>query len=320
MKCKVCKSKNINKVDIFKPYIDKKFEFKVYDCFDCKSRFIGNEDIENYKDSLYSECNTPYKRHYTQAEHIKDLLNNDLQKCKEEIAINNIIFNDILIAIENSNKNISILEVGCATGYITAYLQKIGYKNSYGIDLSDEPIKYAKKTFGDYFGLHAKSQKYDVIFFQGVVGCVINPFEFLEFYLSLLSKNGIIIFNAPDVDSIKETNELWVDSPPPDVITLFHKDVFVSLLSDKYEVSMYKTYIPVNILKKYVNIILNRKNNIYPRRFIQLSLSGEDHSAYIFKTLIKRIAVYFVEFLVNVKLFKRYSNEYGLILSIKNKK
>ena len=152
------------------------------------------------------------------------------------------------------------------------------------------------------------------------MGCVINPFEFLEFYLSLLSKNGIIIFNAPDVDSIKETNELWVDSPPPDVITLFHKDVFVSLLSDKYEVSMYKTYIPVNILKKYVNIILNRKNNIYPRRFIQLSLSGEDHSAYIFKTLIKRIAVYFVEFLVNVKLFKRYSNEYGLILSIKNKK
>ncbi len=41
--------------------------------------------------------------------------------------------------VKNSQK-LSILEVGCPTGYVTAYLQNIGYKDSLGTNISSSAI------------------------------------------------------------------------------------------------------------------------------------------------------------------------------------
>jgi len=44
------------------------------------------------------------------------------------------------------NKNVKILEIGFGTGYFLKYLLENGYRNIYGIELSDEETEFVKKN------------------------------------------------------------------------------------------------------------------------------------------------------------------------------
>ena len=317
MKCKICQSDKIVLKEKFKPYIDVNFEFDIYDCLNCKSRFAIDVELDENKKELHSNNQSPYVEHYKKAEEIKELMENDLLQCERKLIVNDLLMKKVFKYIEKfNNKNISILEIGCSTGYITAFLQKKGYINSFGIDISSEPIEYAKQTFGNFYGLKEEEKEYDIIFFTGVIGCVAEPIEFIKHYMSYLSDNGVMLFNAPNVDSVKELDEIWVSSPPPDVIILFEKDSFNFVLKEFFDVKYFTTFTPVNILLKYLNKLQKKKNNIYPRKFYSENVMKKIKKSK-YKQLFKKIILFLIIILVKGKILRNYSDEYGLIYEVK---
>jgi 2-polyprenyl-3-methyl-5-hydroxy-6-metoxy-1,4-benzoquinol methylase len=55
---------------------------------------------------------------------------------------------ELMLFLENAsliNKSNSILDYGCAVGFLTKSIFDLGYKNIYGVDISDWAIKKAKK-------------------------------------------------------------------------------------------------------------------------------------------------------------------------------
>jgi len=320
MICDICNSDNIDKIYKFKPYNDIEFEFNIYDCLNCQTRFAKSLHLDYDKTILHSNVESPYLEHYKKANEVKELLKNNLNQFEYEFLQNDLLLKKVLMEIDNFNdKNISILEIGCSTGYITAFLQAKGYKNAFGIDISHEPIEYAKKTFGNFYATKEEDKKYDIIFFTGVIGCVSSPMEFLNYYLEFLTKKGVMLFNAPDVDSVKETNETWVSSPPPDVIFLFQRELFLKSFEEKYEIGSYKTFTPINILFKYLNKFRRKKNNQYPRNFYTKNRDSISLSSSKLKKIVKKIIVLIIKILLNLKVLKKYSDEYGLIYKIQKK-
>lgn len=313
MKCKICKSKNIQKITDFQPYNDKEWCFRLFECLECTTRFAQREENINYHEELHSNNNSPYMAHYDTAEKIKSLLDTDLVKCGKILSQKSPIIKNILNYINGKNKDIAILELGCSSGYVTAYIQKLGYENALGVDISSSAIEYASSTFGDFYAVQEKAQKYDVIFHTGLIGCVDNPIEFLQYYLDLLSEDGVMFFNAPDVDSIHETGEIWVSTPPPDLIYLFQKDIFSKTFANRYIITSTKTTSPLIVLRKYLNKYLNKQNNIYPRNFYRKSNKNIKPTNKFYKGIVS----IFVTVLIKVKILKSYSDEYGLIIKVK---
>jgi 2-polyprenyl-3-methyl-5-hydroxy-6-metoxy-1,4-benzoquinol methylase len=317
MKCKICASTNTIKIEDFTPYRDKDWVFEIYDCLECHTRFTIRDSAREYHEEIHSIKNSPYQHHYNLAENIKKTLDTPIE-CKKALIKKSKVLSTLFEYIETThNFDLSIMEIGCSTGYVTACLQNLGYKNTLGIDISTSAIAYAKETFGNFYALkEPDNMKYDVIFHIGVIGCVTDPIEFLEYYLDKLKENGVMFFNVPNVNSVLELNELWVSTPPPDLIYLFKGNEFKNILSNKsLEVDIIETLSPNSILKKYINKLRHHPINVYPRLFITKK-SYRSHSTKI-KKFMKKIIFSIVEILVKSKILKHFSDEYGLIFSVK---
>ena len=160
----------------------------------------------------------------------------------------------------------SILEVGCSTGFVTAFLRFIGYDIE-GIDISESAVSYAKATFGLFYNLQPKKKQYEIVIHLGLIGCVDDPKEFLSGYLDLLKPNGEMFFNAPDVASPKQLGELWVSTPPPDLIYLFNEKSFQYMLNNSFNVKCVKVSAKREIVWKNIKKIMNKDYNVYPKIF-----------------------------------------------------
>ena len=98
-----------------------------------------------------------------------------------------------------------ILDVGCGAGVFLSTAAKNGW-NCTGIELSGTGAKSAREkginveeiSFDDYI----TSEKFDCITFWGVLEHVVNPIEQLNKAVSLLSENGMIVFEVPSSDSL----------------------------------------------------------------------------------------------------------------------
>lgn len=136
--------------------------------------YIGSDDTVNYK-SLYKV----FKRRY-------------------------------LSLIKHFSDNAMILDVGCGTGYLLSFLNKAGYNNLYGIDISEEQVNIVKKkglnadkiNFFDFIKINKK--KYDIIFAMDVVEHFHKEelVELFNGFYSLLNENGILIIHTPNGDGI----------------------------------------------------------------------------------------------------------------------
>jgi len=317
--CRLCGSTGVRKLCSFDPYTDLELKYEVFICASCKARYCFSKEIAENKKKLHSQRHSPYQSQYDLAMFYKEFMKIDINKTLFLLRKSPLI-DKVFRYIELSSKeDLRILEVGCSTGYITALLNQIGCK-SFGIDISEEPINFAKSHFGDYYGQkEQKNIKYDLIFFKGVIGCVDNPRKFLKKYLNLLSDSGVMLFNAPDVDSVNETGEIWVDSPPPDVNFLFKSASFEVILDKKnYVIETQKYTEGLYILKRNINNLIGKKNNLYPRNFFSEEVIYRQGKS-SFKIFIKDILGYFGLLFAKLKLIKTYSSEYGLIIKIERR-
>jgi len=78
--------------------------------------------------------------------------------------------------IEKMNRNIKILEVGSNVGNQLLLLQKMGFKNLYGIEINDYAVELSKQSTnniniiqGSAFDIPFKNEYFDLVFTSGVL-------------------------------------------------------------------------------------------------------------------------------------------------------
>lgn len=174
-----------------------------------------------------------------------------------------------------SNKESKILDIGCGTGHFLHYIEKKGYKNFLGIDISPEQIAYSKEKISskviqadimDY--LSNSHNLYDVIAAHDFLEHVKNEivFEFLELVYDSLNINGVFMIKVPNM-----SNPFSIDSRYRDFTHLSgftEKSLYqilysvgfkkIEIFSSKIFISSWKTIIRrfiVRILHKFIKFL-----------------------------------------------------------------
>lgn len=128
-------------------------------------------------------------------------------------------------------KGAKILEVGCATGFLTSLFLLSGHDIT-GVDISGDAVESAKRDFGGKFFKPDDPQivaqsPYDAILHLGTIGCVEDPIGMIEELMRLLRPGGLMIFNAPNADACLLRDQVWFSTAyPPDLVTLFKPGFF----------------------------------------------------------------------------------------------
>lgn len=98
----------------------------------------------------------------------------------------------------------NIADIGCHSGFLTAEIVDANEKNLYGLDISPQAIKVAKKrlkngTFvrGDAHALPYKNNFFDVVYCLEMLEHVNNPELVLREIKRVLKKNGKAIILVP---------------------------------------------------------------------------------------------------------------------------
>jgi len=317
--CQICKVHGPEFLTQFSPFIDVAWCFDIYQCKNCGVRYALRDRKINYHELLHSKRGTSYDGHYQLAENVSRLLkSNDIELCERFIKKSAYKYSLIIDFLKDRNSyDEDILEIGCSSGFLTAFLNALGYRVE-GIDSSESAILYAEKTFGSYYNMQPKKKAYNVIFHLGLIGCVDNPPEFISKYLALLKPGGCMVFNAPNVESVNKLGELWVDTPPPDLIYLFSEDSIKRLCGAGYHVDLRKMYSKGEIIRKNIYRIFKIKYYHYPVNFFKNNEMHKHNKTISVFLFLKKVFWLSLNVLYYLKIFKYYSDDYGLIVTIRN--
>lgn len=130
-----------------------------------------------------------------------------MYEAEEKLWWYKILHEKILAEIKQkftSNKDISILDIGCGTGGLLSFLQQHSYINLQGIDYSDNSISFLKlrnlnvrKANIDNIDVIFQNQQFDVIICNDVFYCLDKPqiINALQNINALLKTNAIFLSN-----------------------------------------------------------------------------------------------------------------------------
>lgn len=103
------------------------------------------------------------------------------------------------------DKNAGIIDIGCGSGGLLWWLQKLGYKNTEGIDISEEQIEIARKLGINNVSredvmdfLNNSFKKYNIIFMRNFIEHFEKEdiVEILDKTRRLLKEDGILILQT----------------------------------------------------------------------------------------------------------------------------
>jgi len=223
-----------------------------------KCQKCGLVFIENPLDS--DSMSKFYKEYYSKVHQANDLLND-----KREI-----MYDLEIDFLKKHKSNGLVLDVGCSGGQFMDRLKRSGFSVE-GVEYGEGAYRAASKNHIVYHGLFPKlefTKTYDIIVFRGVIEHVLNPTEYLNRAISLLSSNGIIFITAtPNRESMtfKIFNKDWNMHYPEEHIIHFSVDDFVNYFSKKglkyyIENNMY-TETPYCNFSRDINQIADKINN-----------------------------------------------------------
>ena len=114
------------------------------------------------------------------------------------------------LVLEQIKPNSTVLELGCATGYMTKYMkEKLGCTVDV-VDLDCENVKkaevYAREAMCDdiddgiwFIRFYQKNNEYDYILFADVLEHLREPMDALKWAVRLLKPDGKIIISIPNI-------------------------------------------------------------------------------------------------------------------------
>lgn len=252
MRCNVCHADTAASLGSFRPYID--YECEVYECPECGSRFVQRDP--GIYERLHASATSPYAAHDDLGRAaIQYFQNHDLAGLRAHLRSNpkNRLVIDTLDGLHAEAR---LLEIGCSRGYLTAYFILAG-KQVVGTDISASAVAAASAAFGERFMAFdaerlAGMAPFDAIYHVGTIGCVDDPGGLTRTLLGWLKPDGILVFNAPDVQACRESGGIWLrGTTPPDLVTLFDAQFWRTRFNDLAVTSIEKLALP-----GYVNFAL----------------------------------------------------------------
>lgn len=109
------------------------------------------------------------------------------------------------------NKNVSILDVGCANGGLLVWLKKLGYKNLSGLDVPKRCIENARKQGanafqGNLFSIDSDipDKKFDFITFTHVLEHIYDLRKAVNNLVGKLNEKGILYVETPNASRFAE--------------------------------------------------------------------------------------------------------------------
>jgi len=105
----------------------------------------------------------------------------------------------------NRSKDIKILDIGCGDGSYIKTINKIGYKNTYGVDFANEAIGFCKEKRVKNIRLHNmenglpffENNFFDVVVMLDSLEHIKNENKILEEINRILKPGGVILINVP---------------------------------------------------------------------------------------------------------------------------
>ena len=216
MRCRICSGEQTKLLFISQDLHGRKIlsgeEFEIRQCPDCKATFTAIKVDKRY-------YNRYYPQDYYQSSHygffIKGIISwlqrvSFLQKLR-------------LIKRYKPEGN-NILEIGCGQG---DFLSKLpSYFKKYGVEINESACQHIRechkditiynKKLGDG-GFDGGGRRYDLIVMWQVFEHIDNPGDFLKDITGLLAKDGVIILEIPNRNSIgfKVAKKFWfhLDTP-----------------------------------------------------------------------------------------------------------
>jgi len=318
--CPVCGAKECRFLDHFRPYSDVDWTFDIFSCITCGARFALRDPAIDYYDILHTTEGSSYSPHYEMAATVRGFLENRrLDACERYLKRAAQKYGEVIDFIKKKRKPLSILEIGSTTGFMTAFLRGRGHEAE-GIDISQRAIRYAQSTFGPFFSDRPSKAHYDLIFHLGLIGCLDQPRAFLKETLTLLSEEGEMIFNAPNVKSAEELGELWVSTPPPDLVTLFHDGSFRAMVDEPFEVKVRKVDRWNEIVSKNTRTRWRLPYTHFPVSFVQQRSKGLNRMKPLVRRHLKTAWAGACRLIDLLGPLKRYESEYGLMVTIRRKR
>lgn len=108
------------------------------------------------------------------------------------------------------SKDARILDVGCGTGHFLYYLNKKGYQDFLGIDISPQQVEFCKKNISEkvkladaFRFLQDKEGVYDMVVAHDVLEHILKEktFAFLDLAYQSLNDNGVFIVRVPNMSN-----------------------------------------------------------------------------------------------------------------------
>ena len=107
------------------------------------------------------------------------------------------------------NKNIKILDIGCGMGHFLYFLEREGYQNFIGIDISEDQINFCKKDItekvlvADIFEFLKRGEKFNVISANDVIEHQPKEklLEFLNLIFNSLNDGGILFVKTDNMSN-----------------------------------------------------------------------------------------------------------------------
>jgi 2-polyprenyl-3-methyl-5-hydroxy-6-metoxy-1,4-benzoquinol methylase len=189
----------------------------------------------NYRDKFYSKYVSAHTRQLYGEQSLDDI--------KKQFPVWQKYFGRFLPL----DKNAKILDLGCGNGGFVWWLQKIGYQNTEGVDISEEQVQQAEKLrienifHGNFLEfLKNKKEVYEVIFARDVLEHF-NKEEILDALGAIfvsLKKGGVFI-----AQTVNAENLLWG--------RLRHGDFIHELAFTKESITQILTVTGFNEIKIY---------------------------------------------------------------------
>ncbi len=200
--CTLCQSGNIQKIFIARNQhgrhlLDGKDTFPVYSCGACGSVFLGGLVIDSN-----------YYKNYYKLGYYEQVGGSVLARLVTALSKFSVYVKQKLILVSVGKKDgskVSILDVGCGSG---GFLSKLdtGKFIKTGIEINPEGAALCRKNGLEVYDLTILDidfggRVFDVVTMWHVLEHVPNPVEVLKKISTILSRNGVLVFEVPNTDS-----------------------------------------------------------------------------------------------------------------------
>lgn len=320
MICRVCNSEETSLLKIYRPYSD--YECEIFDCGHCGSRFAPYR--KEIYEILHSNANSTYSWHSELARKTKNYFDKGDIKGLHDYLCETSKFRFIIDNVHKRSNRSKIMEVGCSKGYLSSYFI-LSMHDFAGTDVSTTAVETANDLFGNHFFVYGdssleKKAPFDIIYHVGTIGCIEKPLEFTIKLLNLLKEGGVLIFNSPNISACREQKKIWVQTPPPDLVTIFDKDFWLENFGQYAEVNIYvektspeeSSFLILDKLFSKSNGVANRRRLINDKE--QNYFYGMPYWAKASSAAKRLIKVILAKILCHTRIIPTFSSDFGLYI------